>query len=67
MSNDTQRADQIVYHFYTKLVLVVHDARLPQEPNGHAKIDKWVSVSTFSGLSVLICVCARVPAPPVQP
>ena len=56
MSNDTQRADQIVYHFYTKLVLVVHDARLPQEPNGPAKIDKWVSVSTLSGHSVLIRV-----------
>jgi len=56
MSNDTQRADQIVYHFYTKLVLVVHDARLPQEPTGHPKIDKWVSVSTLSGHSILIRV-----------
>ena len=44
MSNDTQRADQIVYHFYTKLVLVVNNARSPQEPYGQAKIDKWVGI-----------------------
>ncbi|KAF9652689.1 hypothetical protein BDM02DRAFT_3088754 [Thelephora ganbajun] len=44
MSNDTQRADQIVYHFYTKLVLVVSNARSSQEPNGQAKIDKWFNL-----------------------
>ena len=48
MSNDTQRADQIVYHFYTKLVFVVNNARLPQEPNGQAKIDKWVRILVHS-------------------
>jgi autophagy-related protein 13 len=45
MSNDTtQRADQIAYHFYTKLVLVVSNARSFQEPNEQAKIDKWVRI-----------------------
>ncbi|KAF9787845.1 autophagy-related protein 13-domain-containing protein [Thelephora terrestris] len=44
MSNDTQRADQIVYHFYTKLVLAVSNARLSQETNGQAKIDKWFNL-----------------------
>lgn len=44
MSNDTQRADQIVYHFYTKLVLAVSNARLPQEPSAQPKIDKWFNL-----------------------
>ncbi|EKM53214.1 uncharacterized protein PHACADRAFT_30248 [Phanerochaete carnosa HHB-10118-sp] len=42
MSNDTQKADQIAYRFYTKLALVVHHARATSEPNPQAKADKWV-------------------------
>jgi autophagy-related protein 13 len=45
-SNDTQRLpDLIAYHLYTKLILVVNNARSPQEPNQQTKIDKWVSIS----------------------
>jgi serine/threonine protein kinase len=46
--SDTWQADQIAYHFYTKLVLVVNDARLPQKPDERAEIDKWVSISAAS-------------------
>lgn len=45
MSNDTQKADQIAYRFYTKLALVVHHARATSEPNPQAKADKWVRYS----------------------
>jgi len=74
MSNDTQRADQIVYHFYTKLVLVVNNARSPQEPNGQAKIDKWVGILvSFSPSLTIPCsfICSVCPCVsllhPVQP
>lgn len=43
MSNETQKADQIAYRFYTKLVLVVNHARATVEPPAYAKVDKWVS------------------------
>ena len=42
MSNDIQKADQIAYHIFTKLVLVVNQARVTAEPKSQAKVDKWV-------------------------
>ena len=42
MSNDIQKADQIAYHIFTKLVLVVNQARVTAEPKLQAKVDKWV-------------------------
>ncbi len=50
VSNDTQRADQIAYRFYTKLALVVNHARATAEPNPQTKVDKWVCTHTSSGL-----------------
>ena len=42
-SNDTHKADQIAYRFYTKLVLVVNQARSTFEQPIQGKGDKWVS------------------------
>jgi hypothetical protein len=42
MSNDTQRADQIAFHFYTKLFYVVNHARATANPTTATKPDKWV-------------------------
>jgi autophagy-related protein 13 len=47
MSNDTQKADQIAYRYYTKLALVVHNARATVEPKAQAKPDKWVRLCTL--------------------
>ncbi|KAG7095008.1 hypothetical protein E1B28_005802 [Marasmius oreades] len=48
MSNDTQKADQIALHFYTKLFYVVNDARNINitETNLNSKIDKWFNLET---------------------
>ena len=42
MSNDIQKADQIAYRFYSKLALVVHNARSTVENRANTKFDKWV-------------------------
>lgn len=44
MSNDIQKADQIAFHFYTKLFYVVNQARATSEPKTQGKIDKWVGL-----------------------
>ncbi|KAK7062708.1 autophagy protein 13 [Paramarasmius palmivorus] len=45
MSNDdTQKADQIALHFYTKLFYVVNDARAIAEPRPQSKVDKWFNL-----------------------
>lgn len=47
MSNDIQKADQIAYRFYGKLILVVHHARATAEPpsnSANTKVDKWVRI-----------------------
>ncbi|KAF9261641.1 hypothetical protein L218DRAFT_905029 [Marasmius fiardii PR-910] len=46
MSNDTQKADQIALHFYTKLFYVVNDARNITEVNLNSKTDKWFNLET---------------------
>ncbi|THU93453.1 hypothetical protein K435DRAFT_192114 [Dendrothele bispora CBS 962.96] len=46
MSNDTQRADQIAFHFYTKLFYVLNHARATAEPGPNAKVDKWFILET---------------------
>jgi hypothetical protein len=43
MSNDNQKADQIAFHFYTKLFYIVNHARATAEPRLQPKVDKWVS------------------------
>lgn len=45
---DSQKADQIAFHFYTKLFNVVNHARttLPQP----AKLDKWVRPTDSFGV-----------------
>ncbi len=43
MSNETQKADQIAFHVYTKLSHVVNHARTTVEPRVQPKVDKWVS------------------------
>ena len=47
MSNDIQKADQIAFHFYTKLFYVVNQARATAEPRTQGKVDKWVSGTMF--------------------
>jgi autophagy-related protein 13 len=59
MSNDIQKADQIAYRLFTKLVLVVNHARATagvdvigaegsvQGGKATGKVDKWVSVFIF--------------------
>jgi len=42
MSNDTHKADQIAFHFYTKLFYVLNEARATSEPRTQPKVDKWV-------------------------
>ncbi|KAF8273506.1 autophagy-related protein 13-domain-containing protein [Lactarius quietus] len=46
MSNEAQKADQIAYRYYTKLVSTVHSARATAEPNPLAKVDKWFNLET---------------------
>ena len=52
MSSDTsnsgimQKADQIAFHFYTKLFYTVNQARATEEPHSQGKIDKWVRSSS---------------------
>lgn len=48
MSNDLQKADQIAHRFYTKLCLVVSNARTTAEPRSQGKVDKWVRCSPIS-------------------
>jgi hypothetical protein len=67
MSNDAAKADQIAYRIYTKLALVVSDARAPPAPPAHppaigpgattpAKVDKWVccDVLLYSVVDILM-------------
>ena len=46
MSNDIQKADQIAYRLFTKLTLVVNQARSTLDPppsaRAQTKVDKWV-------------------------
>lgn len=50
MSSDTsnsgimQKADQIAFHFYTKLFYIINQARTTEESHSQGKIDKWVGV-----------------------
>ncbi|EPQ51250.1 hypothetical protein GLOTRDRAFT_141074 [Gloeophyllum trabeum ATCC 11539] len=46
MSNDIQKADQIAWKFYSKLVLVVNNARTTEETGGQTKVDKWFNLET---------------------
>ncbi|KAJ3878052.1 phosphorylated protein that interacts with Vac8p, partial [Lentinula edodes] len=47
MSHDAQKADQITFHFYTKLFYVLNDARatIPAEI-ASARTDKWFNLET---------------------
>lgn len=46
MSNDIQKADQIAHRFYTKLCLVVSNARATSELRSQSKVDKWFNLET---------------------
>ncbi|KDQ23490.1 hypothetical protein PLEOSDRAFT_1114454 [Pleurotus ostreatus PC15] len=46
MSNETQKADQIAFHVYTKLSHVVNHARTTVEPRVQPKVDKWFNLET---------------------
>ncbi|KZT25942.1 hypothetical protein NEOLEDRAFT_1132998 [Neolentinus lepideus HHB14362 ss-1] len=46
MSNDIQKADQISWKFYSKVVLVVDHARATAETRGQARVDKWFNLET---------------------
>ncbi|KAF9531461.1 autophagy-related protein 13-domain-containing protein [Crepidotus variabilis] len=46
MSNDIQKADQIAFHFYTKLFYVINDARATEGVKPQSKVDKWFNLET---------------------
>ncbi|PPQ78451.1 hypothetical protein CVT25_011846 [Psilocybe cyanescens] len=46
MSNDTVKADQIAFHFYTKLFYAVNHARATEDPSSNPKPDKWFNLET---------------------
>ncbi|KAF8652150.1 hypothetical protein AX16_004536 [Volvariella volvacea WC 439] len=46
MSNEPQKADQIAFHFYTKLFYVVSHARATADPRTAPRIDKWFNLET---------------------
>ncbi|KAJ8594090.1 phosphorylated protein that interacts with Vac8p, partial [Rhizopogon salebrosus TDB-379] len=46
MSNDIQKADRIAHRFYTKLCLVVSNARATSELRSQQKVDKWFNLET---------------------
>uniref|UniRef100_A0A8H7XL66 Autophagy-related protein 13 n=1 Tax=Psilocybe cubensis TaxID=181762 RepID=A0A8H7XL66_PSICU len=46
MSNDILKADQIAFHFYTKLFYAVNHARATEEPSTNPKPDKWFNLET---------------------
>ncbi|KAF5309938.1 hypothetical protein D9619_010220 [Psilocybe cf. subviscida] len=46
MSIDLSKADQIAFHFYTKLFYVLNDARATEEPKTPGKVDKWFNLET---------------------
>ncbi|KAH6901556.1 autophagy-related protein 13-domain-containing protein [Coprinopsis sp. MPI-PUGE-AT-0042] len=46
MSHELQKADQIAFHFYTKLFYVVNQARATAEPRVQGKVDKWFNLET---------------------
>ncbi len=47
MSNDIQKADQIAFHFYTKLFYAVNEARATEGVKAQPKVDKWVRESLY--------------------
>ncbi|KDR79468.1 hypothetical protein GALMADRAFT_243561 [Galerina marginata CBS 339.88] len=46
MSNDIHKADQIAFHFYTKLFYTVNHARATEESNSTSRVDKWFNLET---------------------
>lgn len=46
MSTDTQKADSIAFHFYTKLFYIVNHARETTEPRVPPKVDKWFNIES---------------------
>ena len=68
MSSDTsnsgimQKADQIAFHFYTKLFYTINQARATEEPHSQGKIDKWVrSNLSHPGWHIVIIHCTVQP------
>ncbi|KII85697.1 hypothetical protein PLICRDRAFT_45046 [Plicaturopsis crispa FD-325 SS-3] len=73
MSNDIQKADQIAYRFYTKLVLVLNNARTTTETSlRSAKVDKWFNIETPDAdlfrehLRIYRSVSSSPPPPPLE-
>ncbi|KAF8900759.1 autophagy-related protein 13-domain-containing protein [Gymnopilus junonius] len=46
MSNDTHKADQIAFHFYTKLFYTVNHARATEDSASSSRVDKWFNLET---------------------
>ncbi|KAF8148027.1 autophagy-related protein 13 [Crassisporium funariophilum] len=44
MSNETHKADQIAFHFYTKLFYTVNHARATDESTTSSRVDKWFNL-----------------------
>lgn len=69
MSNDIQKADQIAHRFYTKLCLVVSNARATSELKSQSKVDKWFNLETpdsdlFKDHLRIYKAVSTAPAPP---
>lgn len=69
MSNDINKADQIAHRFYTKLCLVVSNARATSEPRSQSKVDKWFNLETpdsdlFKDHLRIYKAISTTPAPP---
>ena len=57
-----QKADQIAFHFYTKLFYTINQARATEEPHSQGKIDKWVrSTLSLPDYQVVIVHCTVQP------
>ncbi|KAG2352510.1 autophagy-related protein 13 [Suillus spraguei] len=69
MSNDIQKADQIAHRFYTKLCLVVSNARATSELKSQSMVDKWFNLETpdsdlFKDHLRIYKAVSTAPAPP---
>lgn len=59
MSSDTsssgimQKADQIAFHFHTKLFYTINQARATEESHSQGKIDKWVRLAQLQSTDSL--------------
>lgn len=62
-TNEAQKVDQLTYHLFTKLFLVVHQARSNSEPSTDSTMDTWVSELHFLQLMLIECCSSSTSKP----